>query len=230
MDAELVPPLFALDRVTVRRGDAVVLDAVTGEIPAGKCTAVVGRSGAGKSTLLRLLNRLAEPTSGRILLHGRPLPEVDVLALRRRVGLVAQTPVLLTDRVIDDLRVGRGDLGEEQAAALLERAGLPAVMLGRATAGLSGGEAQRVCLARALAVQPEVLLADEPASALDPASAAAVEAAVTGLVASGTAVVLVSHDAAQARRLADEVLVLDRGRLIEHGPTRIINYLREARA
>ena len=220
---------FTLEQVTVRRGAAVVLDAVTCQIPAGTCTAVVGRSGAGKSTLLRLLNRLAEPASGRILLDGRPLAELDVLALRRRVGLVAQTPVLLTDRVLDDLRVGCPDLREDQAAALLERAGLPAAMLHRATAGLSGGEAQRVCLARALAVGPAVLLADEPTSALDPHSAAAVEAALNDLTAAGTTVVLVSHNAAQARRLASEVLVLDHGRLAERGPAGLVNYLREAR-
>jgi putative ABC transport system ATP-binding protein len=226
----MVPPLFVLEQVTVRHGAAVILDAVTGRIQAGICTAVLGRSGAGKSTLLRLLNRLAEPSSGRILWHGRPLPEFDVLDLRRRVGLVAQGPVLLTGRVLDDLRVGRPDLSEEQAAALLERAGLPAAMLRRDTAGLSGGEAQRVCLARALAVEPEVLLADEPTAALDPASAAAVERSVKNLVAGGTAVVLVSHDAAQARRLAGEVLVLDHGRLVEHGPADRIGYLREASA
>lgn len=220
---------FTLEQVTVRRGGAVVLDAVTCQIQAGMCTAVVGRSGAGKSTLLRLLNRLAEPTSGRILLDGRPLAEFDVLALRRRVGLVAQTPVLLTGRVLDDVRVGCPDLRDDQAAALLERAGLPAAMLHRATAGLSGGEAQRVCLARALAVGPAVLLADEPASALDPHSAAAVEAALGDLAAAGTTVVLVSHNAAQARRLASEVLVLDHGRLTERGPAGLVTYLREAR-
>jgi putative ABC transport system ATP-binding protein len=224
-----VAPVFVLEQVTVRRGGAVVLDEVTCEIRAGVCTAVVGRSGAGKSTLLRLLNRLAEPASGRILLEGRPLPELDVLALRRRVGLVSQMPVLLTGRVLDDLRVGCPDLGEEQAAALLERAGLPVAMLSRATAGLSGGEAQRVCLARALAVGPQVLLADEPASALDPHSAAAVEAALKALAADGATVVLVSHDAVQARRMASEVLVLDRGRLTERGPADLVAYLREAR-
>jgi putative ABC transport system ATP-binding protein len=225
-----VPPVFILEQVTVRRGAAVILDAITGEIPAGTCTAVVGRSGAGKSTLLRLLNRLAEPTSGRILWHGRQLPELDVLDLRRRVGLVAQAPVLLTGRVLDDLRVGRPDLGEEQASVLLERAGLPAAMQHRETAGLSGGEAQRVCLARALAVGPEVLLADEPTSALDPVSAAAVESSIKSLVADGITVVLVSHDVVQARRLAGQVLVLDCGRLIEHGPAERIGYLREASA
>jgi putative ABC transport system ATP-binding protein len=214
-----------LDRVGVRRGEAVLLDGVTCEIRAGACTAVMGPSGAGKSTLLRLLVRLADPSSGRIVLDGRPLAEWDVLALRRRVALIAQTPVLLTDRVIDDLRVGRPDLTAERAAMLLDRVGLSAGMADRATAGLSGGEAQRVCLARALVVGPEVVVADEPTAALDPVSAAAVERLVTGLVMEGVTVVLVSHDAAQVRRVADEVLVLEQGRLMGRGAPHGLDYL-----
>ncbi|TDO48470.1 putative ABC transport system ATP-binding protein [Kribbella sp. VKM Ac-2527] len=217
--------VFTLEEVSVRRGQALLLDSVGIEIRAGSCTALVGPSGAGKSTLLRLLNRLGEPTGGRVLLHGRPLPEFDVLALRRRVGLVAQAPTLLTERVLDDLRVGRQELTEDEAAKLLERVGLPDSMLERPTAGLSGGEAQRVCLARTLAVKPEVLLADESTSALDPASTAAVEAVFKQLAADGMTVVLVSHDAAQARRIADEAVVLTAGRLVEHGPVAQVAYL-----
>ena len=111
---------FALEQVTLRRGDAVLLDGVTCEIAAGACTALIGSSGAGKSTLLRLLNRLDEPTSGVVRFHGEPLPDLDVLALRRRVGLVGQRPVLLTDRVLDDLRAGRPGLTEEEGTALLD--------------------------------------------------------------------------------------------------------------
>ncbi|MFE5587529.1 ATP-binding cassette domain-containing protein [Kitasatospora sp. NPDC056531] len=222
------PPPFVLDRVTVRRAGRLLLDGLSAQIPGAACTALVGPSGAGKSTLLRLLNRLAEPTSGVIRFRDRPLPELDVLELRRRVGLVGQQPVLLTDRVVDDLRVGRPDLGEDQAAVLLERIGLPAEMLGRATAGLSGGEAQRVCLARALAVGPEVLLLDEPTSALDAESAQAVEHTIRDLVADGLAVVLVSHNAPQARRVADHVLVLRSGGLVASGPADRVDYLRKA--
>ncbi|MQS16291.1 ATP-binding cassette domain-containing protein [Streptomyces kaniharaensis] len=218
---------FALDHVTVRRDGRVLLDEVCADIPASACTALVGPSGAGKSTLLRLLNRLAEPTSGLVRFQGRPLPQLDVLELRRRVALVGQQPVLLTDRVLDDLRVGRTDLEEERAAALLERVGLPAGMLERATAGLSGGEAQRVCLARALAVEPQVLLLDEPTSALDAASAQAVEHTIKDLVAGGLAVVLVSHNTPQARRIADHVLVLRDGQLVAAGPAEDIDYLQE---
>ncbi|WP_206305511.1 ATP-binding cassette domain-containing protein [Actinacidiphila soli] len=135
--------------------------------------------------------------------------------------------MLLTDHVLDDLRVGRPDLDDDRAAELLERVGLPAAMITRSTAGLSGGEAQRVCLARALAVGPEVLLLDEPTSALDPASARAVEVTVRDLVTAGMAVVLVSHNRPQARRIADRVLVLSEGRLVASGPADQIAYLKE---
>ncbi|MFF9642900.1 ABC transporter ATP-binding protein [Kitasatospora aureofaciens] len=221
------PPSFALDRVTVRRAGRLLLDGLSAQIPGAACTALVGPSGAGKSTLLRLLNRLAEPTSGEVRFRDTPLPELDVLELRRRIGLVGQQPVLLTDRVLDDLRVGRPDLDEDRAAVLLERTGLPAGMLARATAGLSGGEAQRVCLARALAVGPEVLLLDEPTSALDADSAQAVEYTIKDLVADGLAVVLVSHNVPQARRVADHVLVLRGGRLVASGPADRVDYLRK---
>ena len=162
---------FRLDEVTVTPGPATLLAGIIVCIPAGRCTAVMGASGAGKTTLLRLLNRLTEPTTGRIMLDGVPIAELDVLALRRRVGLVAQAPVLLTDRVLDEVRVGRPDLPEAGVVELLARVGLAPRFATRATGELSGGEAQRLCLARALAVEPEMLLLDEPTSALDGASA-----------------------------------------------------------
>jgi putative ABC transport system ATP-binding protein len=218
---------FALERVSVRRGDALVLDEITCQIGSGMVTALVGASGAGKSTLLRLLNRLEEPVAGVVRLRGEPLPSLDVLALRRRVGLVGQQPVLLTETVLDDLRVGRPDLAADHAEALLERVHLPAAMLTRETTGLSGGEAQRVCLARALAVGSEVLLLDEPTSALDAASALTVERTIQDLVAGGLTAVLVSHDSGQARRIADQVLVLAAGRLAEHGTADEIAYFGE---
>jgi putative ABC transport system ATP-binding protein len=223
------PVLFSLERVTVRRGGALVLDRVTCLIPAGACTAVTGPSGAGKTTLLRLLNRLEEPDVGRVCLEGRALPDLDVLALRRRVALVAQAPVLLTSRVLDELRAGRPDLTEGQAAALLDRVSLPAQMLTRSTAGLSGGEAQRLCLARALAARPEVLLLDEPTSALDAASAHAVEQVATSFVGAGGSVVLVSHDSGQTGRIAGHLLVLRAGQLTSTAPVQPTTSSREDR-
>ncbi|MGH3572111.1 MAG: ABC transporter ATP-binding protein, partial [Pseudonocardiaceae bacterium] len=187
---------LVLDEVTVVRGRARLLQGVSTQISPGRCTAVVGPSGAGKSTLLRVLNRLEEPTTGRVLLDGAPIAETDVLALRRRVGLVAQRPVLLTTRVTDETRVGRPDLSAPQVGELLERVGLPTGFGDRRTAELSGGEAQRVCLARALAVEPEVLLLDEPTSALDGPNAALITELARDHVTAGGTVVLASHNLA----------------------------------
>ena len=217
--------VLELQDVGVVHGDTTVLEHVSATLTQGRCTAVVGPSGAGKSTLLRLLDRLAEPTSGQVLLSGRPLPSYDVLELRRRVGLVQQAPVLLGDTVLEDLRVGAPLLAPVDAEELLVRAGLPGIDLGRATAGLSGGEAQRLCLARALAVGPEVLLLDEPTSALDAVAAGAVEQVIKRLVADGLTAVLVSHDLAQARRVADDVIVLRAGRVVETGAASASSYL-----
>lgn len=216
---------FHLDGVTVVRDRTTVLDDIRAHLPAGRCTAVVGDSGSGKSTLLRLLNRLTEPTTGRVLLDRTPLPEFDVVALRRRVGLVGQQPVLLTDQVATDLRLGRPDLTDHRMRELLARAGLPADFGERRTDGLSGGEAQRVCLARALAVGPETLLLDEPTSALDGVNTAVIADLARDHRADGGTVVLVSHDRRFVRDIADHVLVLDGGHLVAVGSPREIDYL-----
>lgn len=216
---------FRLDRVTHTRGPTRILDEITAGLPAGRCTAVVGPSGSGKSTLLRLLNRLAEPTTGLVLLDEAPLTELDVLALRRRVGLVAQQPVLLTDQVATDLRLGHPDLTDHHARELLTRVGLPDTFGGRRTDGLSGGEVQRVCLARALALDPEVLLLDEPTSALDGLSTAVIADLARDHVTRGGTVVLVSHDLHVVRDVADHILVLGGGRLVAAGSPHEIDYL-----
>ena len=137
-------------------------------------------------------------------------------------------PVLLTDRVTDELRVGRHDLSAEQSSALLQRVGLPVDFAARPTAELSGGEAQRLCLARALAVKPEVLLLDEPTSALDGLTAGLIADLARDHVAGGGTVVLVSHNLDVVRRVAHHVLVLNSGRLTAAGPPQEIDYL-EAR-
>jgi putative ABC transport system ATP-binding protein len=181
---------------------------------------LVGPSGAGKSTLLRLLNRFEDPSEGEVRLHDRPLASYDVQDLRRRVGLVSQTAVLLTGQVLDDLRIGRPDLTRPAAADLLNRVGLPAGFVDRPSVGLSGGEAQRVCFARALAVEPEALLLDEPTSALDATSADAVERVIEGLLEQGMTIVLVTHKPDQARRLGDDLVSLAEGRIVAAGPAR----------
>jgi putative ABC transport system ATP-binding protein len=215
---------FLLERVSVVRGAVTPLWQVSAHLPAGRCSAVMGASGSGKTTLLRVLNRLIDPTAGKVLLDGVALTELDVLALRRRVGLVAQAPVLLTDAVLDEVRVGRPDLPDGRVAELLARVGLSEQFAARPTAALSGGEAQRLCLARSLAVEPEVLLLDEPTSALDGLSATVIATLVRSHVNDGGTVVLVSHDRTLVGGVAERVLELDHGHLIADGRPDDINH------
>ncbi|MDQ3886715.1 MAG: ATP-binding cassette domain-containing protein [Actinomycetota bacterium] len=211
------PELFTLTRVTVQHLANTVLDEVSLRITAG-CTALLGASGAGKTTLLRLLTRLDEPASGQITFRGTPLAALDVRSLRRRVQLLAQHPVLLADTVLDELRIGAPRLTEAEAGKVLRQAALPPEgFLHRFTTGLSGGEAQRLCLARSLTLHPEVLLLDEPTSALDAHSAAGVMATVRQFVVGGGSVVLVSHDRQLIDSIAEQVVILDRGRVTDTG-------------
>lgn len=209
-------PLFALEEVTVAGAARPRLDRVSlalGED--GGVTVLQGPSGSGKSTLLRLLNRLVAPDAGRVRYRGEDLAARDVLAHRREVGMVFQAPVLFPGTVADNLAVAAPDDGDAaDPAALLARCGLPpAEFLEREAATLSGGEAQRACLARALATAPRVLLMDEPTSALDAEAAATIESLTRRLAADGVAIVLVTHDRAQATRLGDRVIALREGRL-----------------
>jgi putative ABC transport system ATP-binding protein len=215
--------VFDLGDVVVTRGsgdDHVhPLYGVSLAVAPARVTVVVGPSGSGKSTLLRLLNRMEEPSRGVVRFRGTPLPDYDVLDLRRRVGLLMQRPTPFPGDVLANLRTGAPALTETEACALLDRAGLPAEFLARDTADLSGGEAQRVCLARALAVGPEVLLLDEATSALDPFAAHVVEQVVRALAHDdGGTVVMVSHDLGQARRIADDLVVVHGGRVVAAGP------------
>ena len=188
--------------------------------------AVIGPSGAGKSSFLRLLNRLDEPTRGTVYLAGQDYRQIPPRELRRRVGLVTQMPFLFPGAIADNLRFGprqRGEeLPEETIALLLEQVGL-ADRAKNDTVSLSGGEAQRVSLARALANSPTVLLLDEPTSALDDEAKAEVEALLVQVVRQNRLTcVMVSHDRAQAARLADRVMLLKGGRLEKIGPVREI--------
>jgi putative ABC transport system ATP-binding protein len=142
--------------------------------------------------------------------RGEDLAARDVLAHRRAVGMVFQAPVVFPGTVADNLAVARP---LDPPAELLERAGLPASFLDRDASMLSGGEAQRVCLARALATRPAVLLMDEPTSALDPDATAVIEGLTRELADAGTPVVLVTHFAEQAQRLGDRVVRLETGRV-----------------
>jgi len=204
---------FEFDRVTVVRAGRRVLDEVTARIPGAGITVVSGPSGAGKTTLLRLCNRLEVPDTGRVCYRGQPLVELDPLALRRRVGMVFQRPTPFPGTVADNLAVARPDAGTGELGTALERVALDPGLLGQEARTLSGGELQRMCLARTLVTQPETLLLDEPTSALDAQPKQVFEAAARHLAAQSITIIWVTHDNAQARRIADQVYQLRGGHL-----------------
>jgi putative ABC transport system ATP-binding protein len=210
--------LFELEQVTYSRGGRVVLDGIDARVPTG-ASCIAGPSGSGKSTVLRLLNRLADPNDGRVLYEGSDVREREPLALRREVALVPQLPALIDGSVADNVAYGARLAGREfDHRRCLELAGLSSAFEARPASQLSVGEQQRVMLARALALEPRVLLLDEPTSALDAAARDAVESTLTELrERTSISTVLVTHDLDQARRLASWVVRLDAGRVVEQG-------------
>jgi putative ABC transport system ATP-binding protein len=208
-----VPYLFELTDVVVGTDDTIRLGPISLQVPDDGVTVLAGPSGAGKSTLLRLCNRLEVPTSGRIRFRGADLDDVDPLALRRQVGMVFQRPILFPGTVQDNLRVADPQAGTAALVAALERAGLDRSFLIRVGDDLSGGEAQRACLARTLLTDPEALLLDEPTSALDPAATRQLERLACSLAADGVPMLWVSHDLEQVQRVADRTIVLVGGRV-----------------
>ena len=211
--AERRTAAFEFERVTVRRAGRVVLDEITAGIPAAGITVVSGPSGAGKTTLLRLCNRLEVPDGGTVCYRGRPLDELDPLELRRRVGMVFQRPVPFPGTVADNLAVARPDAVTGELITALERVALDPGLLGQEARTLSGGELQRMCLARTLVTQPETLLLDEPTSALDAQPKRTFENTARDLAAQGISIIWVTHDEAQAARIADQTYQLRDGHL-----------------
>ncbi|ACL58533.1 ATP-binding cassette domain-containing protein [Methylobacterium nodulans] len=207
-----------LDGVSFRAGGRAILDGVSLRIEEPGITAIIGPNGAGKSVLLRLLDGLLAPSQGRIRI-GRG----EGGAVRR--AFVFQRPGLIRASAARNVRLALGPAGlprAEQAAriaaalalvGLADRAGDPATKL-------SGGEQQRLALARAWAVAPDLLLLDEPTANLDPAATEAVERVIAAMARAGTKVLLVSHHLGQVARLARDVVVLSEGRVVEHGPAR----------
>lgn len=194
-------------------GTVVLLEDVTFGVSEGERLVIVGQSGAGKSTLLRVLNRLDEPTSGTVLVKGADYRTIPPRQLRRTVALVTQRAVMFPGSVADNVRFGPAQQGITLPAStvdtLLTRVGLPDFAQ-RSTANLSGGEAQRVALARVLANEPSILLLDEPTSALDEDAKAGIEALICSLPVT---CILVTHDMAQARRMATRIMTMEKGHL-----------------
>jgi len=225
---------MSIDQVSVSYGDKLAVKEVSLPVRRGEVLALIGPSGCGKTTLLRTLNRLTELTStarldGRILLDGADTQAMEVTELRRRVSMVFQQPNPFPMSVFDNVayalreqgskRPGRAELSDTVADAL-NRAGLyqeVASNLDHPALRLSGGQQQRLCIARALAARPEVLLLDEPCSALDPRSTATIEDLIVDL-RTDLAIVIVTHNLQQAYRVADQVAFMYLGDLVEYGP------------
>jgi len=214
---------------------------VTLDFPANEVTAIIGPSGCGKSTLLRCLNRMHETiplarVEGEVLFHGQDIysSDVDPIALRRHVGMVFQRPtpfptMSIRDNVAAGLRVQPGErLDRRQVDAIVERALKQAALwdevkdrLKTSATGISGGQQQRLCIARALATSPHILLLDEPTASLDPLSTQKVEELVYELRKSMT-VIIVTHNMQQAARVSDRTVFMLSGEMVETASTRVM--------
>ncbi len=213
--------VYRLEWVRQESGGRVVLDIDRLDITRGETLAIIGPSGSGNSTLLRLIQFLEAPSEGRLYFEGREVNGRVALATRRRVSTVFQRPIALTRSVEANVAYGielrgrRPDPGEIRG--LLEALDL-AHLARRPAAALSGGEIQRLAVARALAPRPDVLLLDEPTANLDPRNVRLVESLVQERRALGMTIVLATHQIFQARRLADRIALLLDGRIAEVGP------------
>jgi len=242
-------PMIVAHRIHKRYGSVEVLKGVSLAVDPGKVVCIIGPSGAGKSTFLRCLNFLEVPDSGHVLIGGdlvgyqrsagalRQVGEREICAMRARVGMVFQRFNLFEHMTAIEnvmlaplmVRKEAQAVARARAEALLERVGL-ASKRHRFPQQLSGGEQQRVAIARALAMQPRVMLFDEATSALDPELVGEVLAVMRSLAEDGMTMVCVTHEIAFARDVADEVVFMDGGVLVEHGlPSAILRNPTEAR-
>ncbi|MCU1489606.1 MAG: phosphate-transport system ATP-binding protein transporter pstB [Acidimicrobiaceae bacterium] len=227
-------PVMAARDLALGFGSTTVMRDITVDFPRGSITALVGPSGSGKTTFLRSLNRMNDKVRGfwnrgTITLEGQDVHgDIDPLVLRRRVGMVFQRPnpfpMSIQDNIVSGVRAHRmarrSDFRDIAETRLAEVGLWSAVAdrLGDSPFRLSGGQQQLLCLARALAVEPEVLLLDEPTSSLDPRSTEAVEELLRRLTP-GLTVIIVTHNLAQAKRLSDDMIFFYEGRLVETGKT-----------
>jgi tungstate transport system ATP-binding protein len=212
--ADLFP--VAIEDLTYQAGGTVLIKGIDLTLDAHGVTVIMGPNGAGKSLLLRLMHGLLEPSGGGVTWGGHALDE----AVRRRQAMVFQRAVMLRRSVaanIDFVLRLRGGADPARRREILEHAGL-AAHADQPARLLSGGEQQRLALARALATEPDVLFMDEPTSNLDPASTLVIEDITKAARDRGTKIVFITHDMGQARRLADDVVFMHRGKVLEHSP------------
>ena len=213
-------------------GDHEVLKGIDQNVEEGEVLCIVGPSGSGKSTMLRCINRLEEPTGGEIYIDGERVTDKNVDAMRTKMGMVFQSFNLFPHKsVLENLTIGPVNVkkadkkqSEEKGMALLERVGL-AEKANEYPRNLSGGQQQRVAIARALAMDPEVMLFDEPTSALDPEMVGEVLDVMKSLAKDGMTMIVVTHEMGFAKEVADKVIFMDGGYIVEQGtPDAVLNH------
>ena len=211
--------MLAIRDLTLKRGAATVLHDISVDVQAGELLVVIGPSGSGKSSLLRCINRLNDIQAGSIHLEGQSIYDLPVTELRRKVGMMFQKTAAFEGSVADNIGFGArlqgSGISRADTLELMRQVSLESELADKATAELSGGQEQRLAIARALALGPSLLLLDEPTSALDPIATSRVEASLLSLRRQhDLTMIWVSHSIEQARRIGSRVLLLDGGRVI----------------
>ncbi len=217
----------AFEHVSKRFGDAIAVDDVNLAIAEGMFVTIIGSSGCGKTTLLKMVNALVMPDEGEVLVHGRATSNADPIGLRRNIGYAIQGSVLFPHLTVEQniayvptlLNSGDDDRTEAAVKKWMDIIGLPRDITDRYPAELSGGQAQRVGIARALAASPDILLADEPFSAVDAITRASLQDEIKRIhEQTGITVLFVTHDIDEALDLGDRVLVMEAGRAVQFAP------------
>ena len=217
----------AFEHVSKRFGDANAVDDVNLAIAEGMFVTIIGSSGCGKTTLLKMVNALVMPDEGEVLVHGRATSNADPIGLRRNIGYAIQGSVLFPHLTVEQniayvptlLNSGDEDRTEAAVKKWMDIIGLPRDIMDRYPAELSGGQAQRVGIARALAASPDILLADEPFSAVDAITRASLQDEIKRIHRqTGITVLFVTHDIDEALDLGDKVLVMEAGRAVQFAP------------
>ncbi|MFX0092484.1 MAG: phosphate ABC transporter ATP-binding protein [Candidatus Hodarchaeota archaeon] len=223
MDNANTDCLLCLENVTYVIGSKKILDDISVKIESKGITGIIGPSGSGKSTFLRLLNKLITPTRGTLLFQGKNYNSFPPRVLRKQIGLVQQRPYLFSGSVMNNLEYGPKIWGinysENDYVELLRDVALSKDFLDRDVESLSGGEQQRVSLARSKSNQPSILLLDEPTSSLDVVSSEIIEETIKNLSQQGIKIIIVTHSLSQTKNLTDQLLFLKAGRLIEKTDT-----------
>ncbi|PIC63243.1 phosphate ABC transporter ATP-binding protein [Sporosarcina sp. P13] len=222
-------PAIHFQRVSYHVQDTTILRDITGSFPEQKITVLVGPSGAGKTTLLKMCNGLLSPTTGEIYLEGQRVDEITPIDLRRRAGIVLQNSPMITGSVFDNLalplRLQGKELSEEKALTILDQVGLERKYLTSDSQNLSGGQQQKVSIARTLLNESKILLLDEITSALDPSSLNEVEDLIRNLNETyQITVIWITHNLEQAKRMGQYAWIMVDGKLVETGEIEVLQY------